>query len=867
MNPSQMAASCDPPPSMDAFDSLCEHCYGLAMDCLHCNLTGSAHSENNMWDPWQYSDLESSPHCLADGLSIQADKQDQKTGSNSQYAKPSQWLHQPSSSNPFQQFAIRGSEEALCDEPAKAVISEQNQEIPAYRRHKKSKAQIDLLKGWFETNPTPTGPQLSEYAKLSGLEKDQVRNWFVNQRRPGRGLKSKNVPRKGKDVLKRYSGEAILEFEKGSEDGATASTQPIPIAGISHKSSLSDSLRSVPDMPESMLERWQNSPPDEEPANLSAIRNALDSSRGLRREPSLKRQESAFTGSEINIMVVIENIPLDITIDQFMQIMLFKNIPRPRNLNYEFRKGVFCGLAFAEFDYREDALFAISTLDHSPLSGVTLSAYLESPLSGPEKSMSTRAAPHEELEDVAIDAFNFQKPKVEFQKPRERTYDYYSAPSTNGSASSAARSTSSSISLARRQYKQTYRRPARRLQSTSSTPDGDEPEQPFFRKRNRIPLSCGPCRHRKLKCNRSHPCENCIRRGDISSCSYASPQAKKRNQNQSQTTTNHDIMQKRIDRLEGLVLSLMTNGALSALSVITDASAHSIAVMGSQPKDQSQIDYSAKDMQARIDRLESLALTLMTNGALTADAAPDLARNTLHELEHHVSSRNHSCQRYHCEFCAQKFSTEEDWREHETGIHRPKEEWICSVLPYINVDSNIPPSKADCIFCQDSLDFDQLNMYKQHRCRPCGVWWDSPLAPVFNTRSELADHVKHQHRGAALTDLMLEKWSVPPKWKNGIWTCNICGASLQGWENRLNHLAMHHNLRGCSCPSISSTKPAAPGNQNDDKDFAIAVPGLEIEDTVSGSFPVSDTTVPPEQTSNGFVSRVRAWITRMMRKP
>jgi hypothetical protein len=66
----------------------------------------------------------------------------------------------------------------------------------------------------------------------------------------------------------------------------------------------------------------------------------------------------------------------------------------------------------------------------------------------------------------------------------------------------------------------------------------------------------------RLKCNRSNPCENCIRRGDASSCSYAPTGTRKKNQ--SQGATSPDDMQNRIDRLEGLVLSLMTNGAQSA---------------------------------------------------------------------------------------------------------------------------------------------------------------------------------------------------------------------------------------------------------------------------------------------------------------
>ncbi|KAJ5818209.1 hypothetical protein N7474_003800 [Penicillium riverlandense] len=108
----------------------------------------------------------------------------------------------------------------------------------------------------------------------------------------------------------------------------------------------------------------------------------------------------------------------------------------------------------------------------------------------------------------------------------------------------------------------------------------ESPEFRVIRKRNRVPLSCGPCRHRKLKCNRSHPCENCVKRGDAASCTYAQTTTRKKNAPQ-QTATTPDDMQNRIDRLEGLVLSLMTNGSQSAgpaaaLAAITgDSSADS----------------------------------------------------------------------------------------------------------------------------------------------------------------------------------------------------------------------------------------------------------------------------------------------------
>ena len=67
----------------------------------------------------------------------------------------------------------------------------------------------------------------------------------------------------------------------------------------------------------------------------------------------------------------------------------------------------------------------------------------------------------------------------------------------------------------------------------------------------------------RLKCNRSQPCENCVKRGDSMSCSYAAPGSRKKHSSASSSSNGPDDMQNRIDRLEGLVLSLMTSGSQS----------------------------------------------------------------------------------------------------------------------------------------------------------------------------------------------------------------------------------------------------------------------------------------------------------------
>lgn len=97
--------------------------------------------------------------------------------------------------------------------------------------------------------------------------------------------------------------------------------------------------------------------------------------------------------------------------------------------------------------------------------------------------------------------------------------------------------------------------------STASSPSLDTSFK-IKRRRNRVPLSCGSCRARKLRCDRSRPsCDNCQRRGDEASCAYAAPILKKKN---IAFAHSPDEVQNRIDKLENLVLSLMTNGPASA---------------------------------------------------------------------------------------------------------------------------------------------------------------------------------------------------------------------------------------------------------------------------------------------------------------
>ncbi|KAI2608018.1 putative Zn(II)2Cys6 transcription factor [Hypoxylon sp. NC1633] len=88
--------------------------------------------------------------------------------------------------------------------------------------------------------------------------------------------------------------------------------------------------------------------------------------------------------------------------------------------------------------------------------------------------------------------------------------------------------------------------------------NAQRPPPPPNRRRDKVQLSCDPCRHRKLRCDRHHPCGACSRRGITNSCNYATttssstPDAQ-RSVSPRQSTSLHG----RISELESLVVTLM----------------------------------------------------------------------------------------------------------------------------------------------------------------------------------------------------------------------------------------------------------------------------------------------------------------------
>ncbi|EED20036.1 conserved hypothetical protein [Talaromyces stipitatus ATCC 10500] len=78
-----------------------------------------------------------------------------------------------------------------------------------------------------------------------------------------------------------------------------------------------------------------------------------------------------------------------------------------------------------------------------------------------------------------------------------------------------------------------------------------------IQRRNRKPVSCTPCRQRKLRCDQALPvCDSCVRRGIVMSCSYQYRRVGLQ-RHWSSSHGNSSSVQSRMDRLEQLILALM----------------------------------------------------------------------------------------------------------------------------------------------------------------------------------------------------------------------------------------------------------------------------------------------------------------------
>ncbi|KAH8706035.1 putative Zn(II)2Cys6 transcription factor [Talaromyces proteolyticus] len=92
--------------------------------------------------------------------------------------------------------------------------------------------------------------------------------------------------------------------------------------------------------------------------------------------------------------------------------------------------------------------------------------------------------------------------------------------------------------------------------------NAQRPRPPPNRRRDKVQLSCDPCRHRKLRCDRQHPCGACSRRGLTNSCNYATTSFSTPDAQRSVAPRQSTSLHGRISELESLVVTLMEGQSL-----------------------------------------------------------------------------------------------------------------------------------------------------------------------------------------------------------------------------------------------------------------------------------------------------------------
>jgi hypothetical protein len=168
--------------------------------------------------------------------------------------------------------ALRSWDRTPMDHPSSA----QGEDRPTRRSTgtRFSREALKVLKSWVEQHaerPYPSEDEKDELAELTGLSSGQISNWFANTRR-----RNKRKPTRGVSPSTRSPTWA----------GGPSAAIPIPASkrGVVQDGKTWDVMNP--------LERWKASPPENEPAAVDAIAQAVASSRLSSNDSSLSRSTS-----------------------------------------------------------------------------------------------------------------------------------------------------------------------------------------------------------------------------------------------------------------------------------------------------------------------------------------------------------------------------------------------------------------------------------------------------------------------------------------------------------------------------------------------------------------------------------------------
>ncbi|WQF88842.1 Putative Homeobox domain, Zinc finger C2H2-type [Colletotrichum destructivum] len=189
---------------------------------------------------------------------------------------------------------------------------------------------------------------------------------------------------------------------------------------------------------------------------------------------------------------------------------------------------------------------------------------------------------------------------------------------------------------------------------------------------------------------------------------------------------------------------------------------------------------------------------------------------------------------YQCTFCTETFRTKHDWQRHEKSLHMPLERWVCSP----NGPRDIDPGthQTCCVFCGE-IDPSPAHI-DSHNPSSC-------QERTFNRKDHLKQHMKLVHN-SGLLDWSAKLWKITvPDIRS---RCGFCGASLDTWSIRADHLADHFKMGS----DMASWK----GDWGfEDAVFDMvenSVPPYLIEYERFSPFPYQASGTPPESPRNAY---------------
>ncbi|KAG4435816.1 hypothetical protein IFR05_008708 [Cadophora sp. M221] len=146
-----------------------------------------------------------------------------------------------------------------------------------------------------------------------------------------------------------------------------------------------------------------------------------------------------------------------------------------------------------------------------------------------------------------------------------------------------------------------------------------------------------------------------------------------------------------------------------------------------------------------------------------------------------VTDQQAALRKFQCTFCSDCFKTKYDWQRHEKSIHLPLEKWTCSPNGSVNVDPTT--NQVSCAFC--GIIDPSPEHIGAHGYTICA---SRPVAErTFYRKDHLRQHLRIIHGNCPLISSMGSWKSV-----NMIRSrCGFCDATLNTWDDRVEHLAEH----------------------------------------------------------------------------